>query len=161
MIYFNCTTTSPAHSTYTAHSLQCKPSASLNDIITSATFDDLAIERQCLRLQAVGRLGDRGPGRPRWRRHCSRSIAAAPREPSAHQSLPEATEAATRERRLGGLGSGLGSGLGLGLGFRLGLGLGLGFGLGLGSGLANPGPNPNQVLYNMYAAADGKNASTG
>ena len=34
-------------------------------------------------------------------------------------------------------------------------------GLGLGSGLAYPGPNPNQVLYNMYAAADGKNASTG
>ena len=54
MIYFNCTTTSPAHSTYTAHSLQCKPSASLNDIITSASFDDLAIERQRLWLQALG-----------------------------------------------------------------------------------------------------------
>ena len=51
------------------------------------------------------------------------------------------------------------------------LGLGLGSGLakvlysmselGSGSGSANPDPNPKQVLYNMYAAADGKNTSTG
>ena len=55
------------------------------------------------------------------------------------------------------LGLGLGSGLGSGLAKVLYSMLGFGF----GSGLANPGPYPNQVLYNMYAAADGKNASTG
>ena len=56
---------------------------------------------------------------------------------------------------------GLGSGAGLGAGLAKVLYSMLGVGLGLGSGLVNPDPNSNQVLYNMYAAADGKNASTG
>ena len=55
----------------------------------------------------------------------------------------------------------LGLGLGSGSGLAKVLYSMLGLRLGLGSGLANLGPNPNQVLYNMYAAADGKNASTG